>query len=104
LTSTNLNSQITLLQEPLPEDPPWWELFKVEKKEMYVVAKEVQALFSMPKVEYISVHRLLQSPRGSDIPRDNAAMVRHPGERVGVPPRHDGLIRDSFRMLTLELR
>jgi len=50
------------LQEPLPEDPPWWELFKVKKEDMYAVAREVQALFSMPKVAYISVHRLLQGP------------------------------------------
>jgi len=68
------------LQEALPEDPPWWELFKVRKEEMYAVAKEVQALFSMPQVEYISVHRLLQFPKDPDTLKDDAAMVRHPGE------------------------
>ena len=60
------------LQEPLPEEPAWWELFKVEKQDMYAVARQVHALFSMPKVQYISVYRAskqLQSPVGSD-PRD----------------------------------
>ena len=58
-------SVVTLLQEPLPEDPAWWELFKVSKEDMYAVARQVHALFSMPKVQYISAYRTtkLQSPK-----------------------------------------
>lgn len=45
------------LQVPLPEDPPWWELFKVNKAEMYTVARTVHALYQLPKMTYVSVYR-----------------------------------------------
>ena len=52
---------------PLPEDPPWWELFDVKKADMYTVCRELQALYDRPKVAYISVwkeKKAAPSPRG----------------------------------------
>lgn len=64
-------------QIPLPESPPWWELFKVAKADMCAVAREVNALYQMPKVTYISVYRgKHQSPKGTGIPKDSTPMVR----------------------------
>lgn len=69
-------------QEPLPEDPAWWDLFKVNKADMYEVARQVNVLFTMPKVQYISVHsfssKQLQSPKGSETAKDPAVVSPAP--------------------------
>ena len=57
---------VNWLQEPLPNDPAWWELFKVSKEDMYTVARQVHALFSMPKVQYISAYRITKPEESKD--------------------------------------
>ena len=69
ISAFHSTSDLCVLQEPLPEEPAWWELFRVKKEDMYTVARQVHALFSMPKVQYISVYRSskhLQSPKSSE--------------------------------------
>ena len=53
-----------LLQYPLPNNPPWYELFLVAKKDVFTVAREVHALYSMPKARYISVYRETLNAQG----------------------------------------
>lgn len=41
----------------MPDNPSWLDIFDVDLQGVYTVAREVQALYSMPKVHYISVYR-----------------------------------------------
>ncbi|MCL7047578.1 hypothetical protein MKW94_028882 [Papaver nudicaule] len=42
-------------QVPLPENPPWWEAFDVEKSGIDEVCRVLAHLYSMPKAQYIPV-------------------------------------------------
>ena len=65
-----------VLQVPLPEDPPWWELFKVKRADMYAVAREVHALYQLPKMTYVSVYRAQQgSPKDAPAAKEGTPMV-----------------------------
>ena len=65
-----------MLQVPLPEDPPWWELFKVKRADMFAVAREVHALYQLPKMTYVSVYRAQQgSPRDAPAAKEGTPMV-----------------------------
>eukprot|EP00884_Botryococcus_braunii_P015562 jgi/Botrbrau1/268/Bobra.0022s0237.1 len=44
------------LKVPLPQDPAWWEVYRCDDiRPMYEIARTVQALYSRPKAEYVSV-------------------------------------------------
>lgn len=40
---------------PLPENPPWWEAFEVEKSGIDEVCRVLAHLYSLPKAEYLHV-------------------------------------------------
>lgn len=76
-----LPTHVAWVQVGLPEQPPWWELFKVNKADMYTVACEVHALYQMPKMAYISVYRgQHQSPREAAAAKDSTPIVSPPGK------------------------
>ncbi len=41
------------LQIPLPENPPWWDLFNTTEKEIAEIANAIQGLYSRPKMEWV---------------------------------------------------
>jgi hypothetical protein len=45
------------LREPMPETPPWWEVFGVARGELAEVCAELDALAAMPRARYTAVSR-----------------------------------------------
>ena len=44
-----------LVQEALPEDPPWWEVFSVDLADMCMVCREIFKLYHMEKAVYVNL-------------------------------------------------
>lgn len=61
-------------QVPLPENPAWWECFRVNKSELLQVAVAVSNLYILPKVEY--------APISKDAQREQ----RHAAAKQSVAP------------------
>lgn len=57
--SSLVSAAVSLLQVPLPESPPWWELFGVQPELMYTVCHLMHDLYARPRAEYIPVCRQL---------------------------------------------
>lgn len=49
-----------LLQKPLPEDPPWYELFCAKKEELYEVASVMLDLYSRPPEDFCPVPLIIE--------------------------------------------
>ncbi len=42
------------VQEALPEDPPWWEVFSVDLADMCMVCREIFKLYHLEKAVYVN--------------------------------------------------
>jgi hypothetical protein len=77
---------LSAAQVPLPEDPPWWELFNVQPALMFEVCREMHQLYARPQAQYIPVYRSMlaskpptpASPSGHQRPPEGGT-----GERLG---------------------
>ncbi len=47
---------VSALQVPLPENPPWWEAFKVSTSQVVEVVLAMHNLYQRPKAYYIEVN------------------------------------------------
>lgn len=45
------------VQEALPEDPPWWQVFSVDLADMCMVCREIFKLYHMEKAVYVNLGR-----------------------------------------------
>lgn len=62
----NRHTNAISLQVPLPEQPPWWELFEVEEAGIYEVCRTMHELYLAPKAHHIPVYRnILPSKPGT---------------------------------------
>ena len=64
---------------PLPEQPPWWELFDVTQAELAKVARTMAALYSQPKAQYVAVKQG-HTPQGLTSPGASPAMANGASE------------------------
>lgn len=46
-----------LVQEALPEGPPWWQVFSVDLADMCMVCREIFKLYHMEKAVYVNLGR-----------------------------------------------
>lgn len=42
-------------RHPLPADPPWWNIFDVEKEKIELVCSEILRLFTQPRTKYVEL-------------------------------------------------
>lgn len=56
------------MQEALPEDPPWWEVFSVDLADMCMVCREIFKLYHMEKAVYVHLGK-----KPSLLPDNNAS-------------------------------
>ncbi|KXZ56259.1 CYCL1 protein [Gonium pectorale] len=93
------------LQVPLPDNPPWWEAFKVPTEQLVEVVLTLNDLYQRPKAHYIEVNpevlrsqavsgaakQLTPTPEGNDspAPQDSSLIRGGPdvtSQQQGVPP------------------
>lgn len=103
-------SHTPLSQVPLPEDPPWWELFAVTRLELLTVAAALEQLYAAPRATYVEVNperaRLAEEQRAAEAEaaaaEAAAAEAAQAAEAEGeaTPPRVVDAVRVSSDIAT----
>lgn len=75
-----------MLQVPLPENPAWWELFRVNKSELLEVAVAVSNLYTLPKAAYAPISKdALREQRHAAAAKQSAAPTSPQPEQARSP-------------------